>query len=32
MKQMTLAANGFERHRKQTRKAEFLSRMDKLVP
>lgn len=32
MRQMTLATNGFERHRKQTRKAEFLSRMDKLVP
>ena len=30
--QMTLATNGFEKHRKQTRKAEFLSRMDKLVP
>lgn len=32
MKQGTLAVNGFEKHRKQTRKAEFLSRMDKLVP
>lgn len=32
MKQMTLATNGFEKHRKQTRKTEFLSRMDKLVP
>lgn len=32
MKQMTLATSGFEKHRKQTRKAEFLSRMDKLVP
>jgi len=32
MRQMTLATNGFEKHRKQTRKAEFLSRMDKLVP
>lgn len=32
MKQMTLAVNGFEAYRKPTRKAEFLSRMDKLVP
>lgn len=32
MKQQTLAANGFETYRKPTRKAEFLSRMDKLVP
>lgn len=32
MRQMTLATNGFEKHRKQTRKAEFLTRMDKLVP
>lgn len=32
MRQMTLATNGFEKHRKQTRKAKFLSRMDKLVP
>jgi IS5 family transposase len=32
MKQQTLAVNGFEKHRKQTRKAAFLSRMDKLVP
>ncbi len=32
MRQMTLATKGFEKHRKQTRKAEFLSRMDKLVP
>ncbi len=32
MKQTTLAVNGFEAHRKATRKAEFLSRMDKLVP
>lgn len=32
MRQITLATNGFEKHRKQTRKAEFLSRMDKLVP
>jgi IS5 family transposase len=29
---MTLATSGFEKHRKQTRKTEFLSRMDKLVP
>ncbi|MDX8384586.1 MAG: IS5 family transposase [Ghiorsea sp.] len=32
MKQHTLAASGFEVHRKQTRKAAFLTRMDKLVP
>src|SRR5512142_3358921 len=32
MKQSTLAASGFEVHRKATRKAEFLARMDKLVP
>ena len=32
MKQNTLAATGFEVHRKQTRKAAFLTRMDKLVP
>ena len=32
MKQQTLAVNGFETYRKTTRKAEFLSRMDKLVP
>ena len=32
MKQSTLAASGFEKYRKQTRKAEFLSRMDGLVP
>ncbi len=32
MKQSTFAASGFEAHRKTTRKAEFLSRMDKLVP
>ena len=32
MKQITLATNGFEAHSKKTRKAEFLSRMDKLVP
>ena len=32
MKQSTFAAGGFEAHRKTTRKAEFLSRMDKLVP
>lgn len=32
MRQMTLATNGFEKHRKQTRNAEFLSRMDRLVP
>ncbi len=32
MKQQTLAVNGFEAYRKTTRKGEFLSRMDKLVP
>jgi IS5 family transposase len=32
MTQMTLAVNGFEAYRKTTRKAEFLSRMDTLVP
>jgi transposase, IS5 family len=32
MKQQTLATNGFEAYRKTTRKAEFLARMDGLVP
>ncbi|CAG4884913.1 transposase (fragment) [Georgfuchsia toluolica] len=33
MKQMTLAATrGFEKHNRATRKAEFLSRMDGLMP
>ena len=32
MKQQTLAVNGFEAFRKTTRKTEFLTRMDKLVP
>jgi IS5 family transposase len=33
MKQMTLAAmKGFEKHRRATRKAEFLARMEKLMP
>lgn len=32
MTQMTLAVNGFDAYRKTTRKAEFLSRMDALVP
>jgi len=32
MKQQTLATNGFETYRKTTRKAEFLARMDSLVP
>lgn len=32
MSQMTLAINRFEAYRKTTRKAEFLSRMDTLVP
>lgn len=32
MKQSTLTASGFEVHRKPTRKAEFLARMDKLIP
>ena len=32
MKQTTLAAAGFEKHGRPTRKAEFLSRMETLVP
>lgn len=33
MKQMTLAAgNGFEKHGRATRKAEFLSKMENLMP
>ena len=33
MKQMTLAATrGFEKHNRATRKAEFLARMDRLMP
>ena len=33
MKQMTLAAaKGFEKHSRATRKAEFLARMEKLMP
>ena len=32
MTEMTLATNGSEAHRKTTRKAEFLSRMDTLIP
>ena len=32
MKQKTLSTNGFETYRKPTRKAEFLARMEKLVP
>jgi len=32
MKQQTFAMGGFEAHRKTTRKAEFLARMDKLIP
>ena len=32
MKQSTLAATGFEVHHKATRKAEFLARMDRLIP
>jgi len=33
MKQMTLAATrGFERHNRATRKAEFLARMETLMP
>ena len=32
MKQQTLSTNGFETYRKPTRKAEFLSRMETLVP
>ena len=32
MKQMTLATAGFERYGKTTRRAVFLSEMDKVVP
>ncbi len=32
MRQQTFAVGGFEKHGKTTRKAEFLGRMDKLVP
>jgi IS5 family transposase len=32
MRQQTLATSGFETHRKVTRKAEFLARMEQLVP
>ena len=32
MKQMTLAAAGFERYAKTTRRAEFLAEMDRVVP
>ncbi len=33
MKQMTLAAaRGFEKHARTTRKAEFLARMESLMP
>jgi len=32
MKQTTLAATGFERHGRSTRKAEFLARMEALMP
>lgn len=32
MRQQSFAAGGFEKHGKTTRKAEFLGRMDKLVP
>src|SRR6266849_123708 len=32
MKQMTLATRGFEKHGRSTRKAEFLARMDGLMP
>ena len=32
MKQQTLSTNGFETYRKPTRKAEFLARMETLVP
>jgi IS5 family transposase len=32
MKQSTLAISGFEIHHKPTRKAEFLKRMDRLIP
>lgn len=32
MKQTTLAVSGFEKHSRATRKAEFLSRMETLMP
>jgi len=32
MKQQTLAVNGFEAFGKTTRQAEFLARMDRLIP
>ena len=32
MKQMTLATTGFEKHARPTKKAEFLARMESLVP
>jgi IS5 family transposase len=32
MRQVTLAATGFERYRKQTRRAAFLAQMDQVVP
>ena len=32
MKQMTLATTGFEKHARPTKKAEFLARMERLVP
>jgi hypothetical protein len=32
MKRQTLSVGGFDAHRKTMRKAEFLSRMDNLVP
>ena len=32
MKQLTLAATGFERYRKRTRRATFLAEMERVVP
>lgn len=32
MKQQTLAGSGFDKHRKQTRREQFLQQMDQLVP
>jgi IS5 family transposase len=32
MKQLTLAASGFEKHAKATRRAQFLAEMERVVP
>ena len=32
MKQLTLAATGFEKHTKATRRAQFLAEMERVVP